>query len=102
MYPRFAARRFGFAAALINRQLDILGRDVSKRVMQPVEPSSDVDLVGGVGKHPIGRKHRQDAIALSQHDVVSDVILERNFVAQQGLLALRHLTPPRGRTAPVG
>ena len=100
--PSLVARRFGLATALIDRQLDILGRDVFERVVQPVEPRGDIGVVGSIGGYPVGREHRQDAIAPGQHDIVGDVVFERNFVAQQGLGALSHLTPPRGPTAPAG
>ena len=100
--PRLIARRVGLAAALVDRQLDILGGDVLQRVVQPVEPRGDVGLVGGVGEHPIGREHRQDAVAPGQHDIVGDVILERDSVAEQGLGALSHCSPPRGPSAPAG
>jgi hypothetical protein len=88
--PRLVARGVGLAAALVDRQLDILGRDVLQRVVQPVEPRGDVGVVGGVGENSISREHRQDAIAPGQHHVVGDVIFERDFVAEQSLRAPSH------------
>ena len=94
-------RPVGLAPALVYRQLDIVGRHVLQRVVQPVEPSGDIHLVGGVREHAGDREHRHDAVALHQHDVVGDVILERDLLAQQSLGDVSHCSRPPGRTAAV-
>jgi hypothetical protein len=95
MQPRLAALSGRFAPALVDDELDIVGGDVLQRIVQLVEPRQEIVLVRGVRAYAVDREHCHDAVAFGQHDVIGDMVLERDLVAEQRLECLKHWTRPR-------